>query len=132
MKQCEQFLKGLLCVVGVLAALSLKAGNFLSKGDVVRPSRVGEQESRVEHDSVPIPGVAPAQQPASELVEKVDPSFAANRSPGLRPTELRFRPTGIKDQYLIEEVDPQGPYGKSFKKGDIVNGEALGLSSGDH
>lgn len=128
MRDLEFAMKRFVWIAGFSAALSLKAGDFLGKGDnIVRPSRVGEHQSS-PFDPEKTPVVAPAQRPGSGLAEQVDPKFAGSRSPGPAPVaELRFRPTGIANEYLIEEVDPQGPYGHRFKKGDKVKGEDLGL-----
>lgn len=109
-REWEYRLKRVIWIAGFFAALSLKAGNFLGKGDIVQASRVGEQASSesdagFEKDEL----VSPAQQPGSSLAEKVDPNFKGHRSPGLRPP-IRFRPTGFNNQYLIEDVDPTGPY----------------------
>jgi|GEM_PF-3087643 len=127
-REWEYHLKRVIWIAGFFAALSLKAGNFLGKGDIVQASRVGEQpssESDAGFEKEEL--VTPAQQPGGSLADKVDPNFQGNRSPGLRPP-IRFRPTGFNNKYVIEEVDPNGPYKNLQDKVGKKNGHDQPLS----
>jgi hypothetical protein len=120
-------LKRVIWVVGFFAALSLKAGSFLGKGDIVRPSRVGEQPSSATDNGLEEQLVPPSQRPGSDLSSQVDPNFKGNRSPGARPP-YRFQFTSIKNQLLLLEVDPNGPYKHlQDKVGHEVSGSELGI-----
>jgi hypothetical protein len=123
----ELRLKRVAWVLGFFAALSLKAGNFLGKGDI-HASRVGEQPSSPTDPGHDEDLVAPAQQPGASLADQVDPNFKGNRGPGLGRPAFRFENTGVKNQYLLKEVDPNGDYRHLKNKvNKIVTGEELGL-----
>ncbi|MEO5668908.1 MAG: hypothetical protein ABIR96_12685 [Bdellovibrionota bacterium] len=130
MRAWEYRLKKIIWIVGFFAALSLKAGSFLGKGDIVRPSRVGEQASPADDAGLPQETlVNPAQHPAGSLADHVDPNFKGNRTVGERPP-YRLQLTTIKDEYILQEVDPEGPYKHlKDKVGKHVSGEELGLPS---
>ena len=120
-------LKRVIGVVGFVGALSLQAGNFLGKGDIKAPSRVGEQPSSASDNGLDEQLVPQAQQPAGDLASQVDPNFKGNRSPGPRPP-YRFQFTTIKNQYLLQEVDPNGAYKHlKDKVGHEVSGAELGI-----
>jgi len=128
----ELRLKKLIWIVGCFVALGLKAGDFLGKGDIGRPARVGEQPSSSTDTGLPSEAlVAPAQQPGNSLADQVDPNFKGQRGPGPR-APYRFQFTTIKGTYLLEEVDPEGPYKHlKDKVGQNVTGEELGIPT-DH
>ena len=126
--------KRMVWVAGLFAALSLKAGNFLGKGDI-KASRVGEQPSSSADTGLSHEDhlVAPAQIPGASLADQVEPNFKGNRSPGFSSVPFRYENTSVANQYLLKEVDPNGPYKHLKEKvGHAVSGEELGFPVGHH
>jgi hypothetical protein len=114
----------------LLTVVSAHAGDFLGRGNLSRETRVGERESSdVDSGLTPeTPLVPPARRPGASLADQVDSSFSGSRGPG-GPVEYRFTPTNIKNRYILDEVDPNGPYRHlKDKVGKEVSGEELGLS----
>ncbi len=126
----ESLAKRIWEVIGILSLMAVfhfeingpaRAGQF---GKRPRAANIGEQPDKAVDDGSEKDLVPRGRQPGGSLADQVDPNFKGNRMIKDK-TELRYKPTNIADQFMILEVDPDGPYGHIFQPKDIVSGDQL-------